>query len=136
MAKRQVLIQPYMPDFAESLGDNTGQYNDQDIGKAVKYDGDAMIACASGDEIVGFVTAVEPGTKDGFSIGAVRKDGRMEALDEAGTLAVGGLVVAGTATALGTAGKQNVIAGAPATYKWVVVAAAGVAAGTVVLERV
>jgi hypothetical protein len=134
--KRAVLIQPYRPDVTENLGDNTGQYNDQDIGKGVKYSGDAMVAVADGDEIVGFVTAVEPGTKDGFSIGAVRKEGRVQALDTVGNLAVGALVVASTAGTLGTYALQQVKTGTPATYKWIVVTAATGAGGVCVLERV
>lgn len=121
--QRQLLIQPYMPDYTENLGDNTGQFNDQDIGKAVKYSGDTMVLCASADDIVGFITSVEPGTKDGHSIGAVRKQGRMEVLDEAGTLAVGDFVEAGTAGTLGTLAKQKVVvSAAPNSFSWVVIA--------------
>jgi len=134
--KRQVLIDPYRPDATENLGDNSGQYNDKDLGKGVKYSGNAMVAVADGDEITGFVTAVEPGTKDGFSIGSVRKEGRVRAIDEAGSLAVGGLVVAGTAGTLGTYALQNVKTGTPATYKWIVIAAATGAGAECVLERV
>ncbi len=134
--KRAVLIQPYRPDVTENLGDATGQYASTDIGKGMKYSGDAMIACADGDEITGFVTAVEPGTKDGYSIGSVRKEGRVEALDEVGDLAVGALVVAGTAGTLGTYALQKVKTGAPATYKWIIVRAATGANGVCVLERV
>jgi len=136
-----MLIQPYKPDYTENLGDNTGQYSDQDIGKAVKYSGSTMVLCADGDEIVGFVTSVEPGTKDGHSIGAVRKEGRMEALDEAGSLTVGTAVVAGTAGTLGTLAKQNVKAAAGATvFTWVVietgVGGTSGAGSTIIVERV
>ena len=146
--KRQILIQPYLPDFTENLGDNTGQYSDSDIGKAVKYSGDTMVACAENDEIVGFVQSVEPGTKDGHSIGSVRKNGRVHALDEAGTLAVGNVVVAGTAGTLGTSAYQNVKVADPAgvyssipgevVYKWVVIGLAATpgAGALVLLERV
>ncbi len=137
--QRQILIQPYQPDFTENLGDNTGQYSDNDIGKAVKYSGDTVVLCASGDEILGFVQSVEPGTKDGHSIGSIRKDGRAEALDEAGTLVVGDFVTAGTAGTLGTSSLNNVlVAGTPASNVrlWEVIRA-GSGAGTVVLlERV
>lgn len=110
MAKqRQMLIQPYIPDYTENLGDNTGQFNDQDIGKAVVYNGDQMDPAALNDEIDGFVMSVEPGTADGHSIGSVRKKGRVWAVDEAGTLAVGDRVQAGTAGALGTLAAQNVV---------------------------
>lgn len=137
VAKRQLLIDPYRPDDTENLGDNTGQYNDQDAAKGVKYSGDAMVACADGDEIVGFVTSVNPGTKDGYSVGGVKKWGRVEAKDEAGTLAVGNEVVAGTAGTLGTYALQNVkVAAGAIKYTWVVIRAAGVAGGTVLLERI
>ena len=140
-AKRQLLIQPYHPDYTENLGDNTGQYSDSDIGKAVKYSGDAMVLCATGDEIVGFVMSVEVGTKDGFSIGGVRKEGRAWALDEAGTLTVGTVVVAGAAGTLGTLANNNVLAAATAgtsvTHAWVVISIVGTGAGrTVLVEKV
>ena len=141
--KREVLIQPYMPDYTEMLGATaTNEFNDQDIGKAVKYSGDQMVLCAAGDEICGFVTAVEPYTKDGYSVGSVRKTGRIEAADEAGTLNVGDLVVAGTPGTLGTYALQNVqledAVNAPIKkYFWEVVAVKGTGAGrTVVLERI
>lgn len=140
VAKRQLTIQPYMPDDTENLGDNTGQFSDADIGKAVKYSGDAMVLCASGDPIAGFVQSVEPGTKDGYSIGSVRNRGRVKALDEAGTLAVGNLVEAGTVGTLGTAALQNVIVqGTPVAGEkyWKVIAVYTVGAGeTVLLEYV
>lgn len=138
-AKRQLLIQPYMPDFTENLGNNTGQFSSNDIGKAVVYNGDQMDQAADGNEIVGFVTSVEPGTKDGHSVGSVRKTGRIKALDEAGTLAVGNLVVAGTAGTLGTAALANVKVAAgtePGNFKWVVIAVYGTGAGReCLLER-
>jgi len=134
---RQLLIQPYTPDVTENLGDNTGQFSDQDIGKPVVYNGDQMDLAAATNEIVGFVQSVEPGTSLGHSIGSVRKQGRAKVIDEAGTLAVGDLVVAGTAVALGTLGVANVAAGAPATYKWVVLAVTGAGAGrNALVERV
>jgi len=138
-AQRQMLIQPYQPDFTENLGDNTGQYSDSDIGKAMKYSGDTVVLCADGDEILGFVQSVEPGTKDGHSIGSIRKDGRAIALDEAGTLSVGDIVTAGTAGTLGTAAYNNVkVAGTPGDVitKWQVIRAGSGAGTEVLLERV
>ena len=135
--KRALTIQPYMPDDTENLGDNTGQFASNDIGKAVVYNGDQMDQAADTDEIVGFVQSVEPGTKDGHSLGSVRKRGRAYALDEAGTLAVGNPVVAGTPGTLGTSALANVNVGTPATFKWIVIAALGTGAGRkVLLERV
>jgi len=140
--KRQMLIQPYQPDFTENLGNNTGQFSDKDIGKAVVYNGDQMDQAAAGDQIVGFVTSVEPATVEGHSVGSVRKTGRVWAADEAGTLNVGDRVQAGTPIALGTVGKANVVAldtvaHPQPTYNWVVIRVdAGAAGRTVLLEKV
>lgn len=98
-------ISPYLPDRTYSLGNNTGQFSQEDIGKAVKQSVTAaqLDACADGDNIFGIVAAVEPFTKDGHSIGAVACDvgADMYAVDEAGTLARGTKVVSGTPNALG-----------------------------------
>lgn len=138
--KRQLLIQPYDPDFTENLGDNTGQFSSDDIGKAVKYSGDTMVLCASGDPIEGFVQAVHPSTVDGHSQGSVRKRNRQYAVDEAGSLAVGGLVEAGTAGTLGTQALQNVIAKAVPVvgekYWTVIGITTGAAASQVLLEYI
>lgn len=139
-AKRQLLIQPYEPDYTENLGDNTGQFAAEDIGKAVKLSGDTMVLCASGDPIEGFVQSVEPGTVDGHSIGSVRKRGRQYAIDEAGSLAVGDLVEAGTAGTLGTHALQNVIVqGTPVVGEkyWTVIGiTTGLAASQVLVEYI
>lgn len=141
---REKTINPYVPDRVYSLGDNSGQFSDQDIGKAVKYGTDsAMVLCASGDDIVGFVAAVEPGTMDGYSIGAVTMDIGCEeyAADEAGSLSVGDVVTAGTAGTLGTADTdflQNVLVDAAVAYTghhWQVVEVYGTGAGRKVLLR-
>lgn len=138
--KRQMLIQPYLPDYTENLGGNTGEFNDQDIGKALVYNGDQMDQAAINDEIVGFVMSVEPATVDGHSVGSVRKKGRVWAIDEAGTLAVGDRVQAGTAGTLGTLANANVVVLNTTTYpepstSWTVVRVdAGAAGRTVLLE--
>ena len=140
--KKQLRVEPYVPDRTESLGDNTGQYADADIGKALKMNaGGYLELCADGDEIYGFATAVEPYTKDGHSIGSVCCDvnRQMYAVDEAGGLALGANVVAGTPTALGTAltNGQNVkVRAVPAVgdiHKWIVVETYGGTAGDKVL---
>lgn len=99
-------ISPYLPDRTYNLGDNTGQFNDQDIGKAVKQSAanPYLQACGNGDNIMGIVSSVEPFTKDGHSQGAVACDlnAEMYAVDEAGTLARDTLVVSGAPNALGT----------------------------------
>ena len=140
--KKQLRVEPYVPDRTESLGDNTGQFATADIGKAVKQNaGGYLELCASGDEIFGFVTAVEPYTQDGHTIGSVNQDVNRQAwaTDEAGGLAYGDNVVAGAVTALGTieANGSNVIARAvPAVgdmHIWTVVETFGAAIGDQVL---
>jgi hypothetical protein len=107
-------INPYLPARVEYIGDTTGQASSKDIGKPVKLNGESTALCASGDEIYGFIESVEVGTNGGYSFGGVLADVGHEVIakDEAGTLVVGDLVVAGTAVALGTqtpAGGYNVI---------------------------
>ena len=96
------------------LGAGSGSANyvtDVEIGKSVKLAGDSQYnLCAAGDQIEGFITAVETYTADDFSIGSVQFDGRkrvtldgLQATPGTGTCAVGDYVVAGTAVAKGTA---------------------------------
>lgn len=136
---RHLLTTPYLPDRTELIGNDTGQASAIDIGKAVKLSGNAVVAAASGNDIYGFISSVEAGTSGGYSVGAVACDVGREAIaiDEAGGLAVGDLVVAGTAVALGTAGGGNVISGSPAIHKWQVIGIEGAAstAGEQILLR-
>ena len=96
------------------LGAGSGSANyvtDVEIGKSVKLAGDSQYnLCAAGDQIEGFITAVETYTADDFSIGSVQFAGRkrvtldgLQATPGTGTCAVGDYVVAGTAVAKGTA---------------------------------
>ena len=96
------------------LGAGSGSANyvtDVEIGKSVKLAGDSQYnLCAAGDQIEGFITAVETYTADDFSIGSVQFEGRkrvtldgLQATPGTGTCAVGDYVVAGTAVAKGTA---------------------------------
>lgn len=96
------------------LGAGSGSANyvtDVEIGKSVKLVGDSQYnLCAAGDQIEGFITAVETYTADDFSIGSVQFAGRkrvtldgLQATPGTGTCAVGDYVVAGTAVAKGTA---------------------------------
>ena len=96
------------------LGAGSGSANyvtDVEIGKSVKLIGDSLYnLCAAGDQIEGFITAVESYTADDFSIGSVQSKGRkrvtldgLQATPGTGTCAVGDYVVAGTAVAKGTA---------------------------------
>ena len=106
-----------------------------DAGKPVKMVGSKVDLCADGDEIFGFVQSVEGGLHDRINntqAGAVIMEGRLHALDEAGTLAVGDTVVAGTQVAVGgvhpapsgvgqnPAGRVKVAPGAT-TFTWMVV---------------
>ena len=101
-------------DVTARLGAGTGASNwlsDADRGKAVKLAGESRYAlCAAGDEIEGFIVALETATLDNFTIGTVRQDGRMrvtfdglQATPGTGVIAVGDYVVTGTPVARGTA---------------------------------
>lgn len=87
------------------------QYDDKEVGKAVKLSGDsAYVLCAAGDPIEGVVNSVNLGLYDGFSIGGVVSNGYKEvtfdglqATPGTGTVAVGDYVVTGTVVAKGTA---------------------------------
>ncbi len=96
------------------LGAGSGSANyvtDIEIGKPVKMVGDSQYGlCAAGDQIEGYIAAVETYTADDFSIGSVQFEGRkrvtldgLQATPGTGTCAIGDYVVAGTAVAKGTA---------------------------------
>lgn len=96
------------------LGSASGSANyltDVEIGKLVKLIGDSLYnLTAVGDQIEGFITAVEGYTADDFSIGSVNSQGRkrvtldgLQATPGTGTCAVGDYVVTGTVVAKGTA---------------------------------
>lgn len=144
VTKRAPLIQPYNPGVTERLGTSSGDFAAAtDVGKPVKLSGSACVLCASGDLPYGFIESIEAGTSEGYSIGTVlcRAGHEFLATDEAGTLAVGGLVAAGTAVALGTANGANgpnVIAHTAAaadTARWQVVEVYGTGAGRQCLVR-
>lgn len=144
MARTQT-IAPYVPDRVELGYVASGRWTDVDIGKAVKLrDSSTVEICADTNEIYGFVTAVEPYTKDGHSVLSVACDAGREiwATDQDGGLAVGNVVVAGDPVAVGTAltYKQYVqVAGTPASViqTWMVVAiTTGAANSSVLLRRV
>lgn len=96
------------------LGAGSGSANyvtDVEIGKPVKLVGDSQYGlCAAGDQIEGYIAAVETYTADDFSIGSVQFEGRkrvtldgLQGTPGTGTCAIGDYVVAGTAVAKGTA---------------------------------
>lgn len=95
------------------LGAGSGSANyvtDLELKKTVKLVGDSQYnLCAAGDQIEGFIRAVETWTADDFSIGSVQYEGRvkvtldgLQATPGTGVIAVGDYVVAGTAVAKGT----------------------------------
>ncbi len=115
MAKFQML--PNIADsepFTARLGAGTGaanQIDDKEVGKLVKLVGESRYdLCAAGDFIEGQIVAVEAASLDNYSIGSVNSEGRMtvvfdglQATPGTGAVAVGDYVVAGSATAKGTA---------------------------------
>ena len=90
---------------------NNGGYNDKDAGKPVKFVGESRYAlCAAGDLLEGFISSVNGGSYDGYSIGGMVDQGYKEvtfdglqATPGTGAVAVGDFVVAGTPVAAGTA---------------------------------
>ena len=100
-------INPYIPARTELFvaGPGGAKVSYLDIGKPVILDGNYCSLALSGQQIYGFIESVEAGTSGGYAVGGVLADSGLDALavDEAGTLAVGDFVVAGTPTALGTA---------------------------------
>ena len=87
------------------------RYSDVDQGKLVKLVAESRYdLCAAGDAIEGVVVAVESATSGGYSVGGIIKEGMifatadgLQATAGTGAIAVGDYVVAGTATAKGTA---------------------------------
>lgn len=136
------------------LGAGSGSANyvtDVEIGKPVKLVGDSQYnLCAAGDQIEGFITAVESYTADDFSIGSVASEGRqrvmldgLQATPGTGAVALGDYVVAGTAVAKGTSngGYPKVCKATTQTgmyFAWRVVSLDGTTAvgQTAVIERV
>lgn len=114
MAKFQMKETVGTNPITSRLGSASGSANyvtDKEIGKPVKLIGDSLYnLCAAGDQIEGFVTAVETYTADDFSIGSVQLDGRkrvmldgLQATPGVGVIAVGDYVVTGTIVAKDTA---------------------------------
>lgn len=156
---RAFLIQPTAPyptATTVALGaGNTPNDNlsNSDEGKIVKLVGESRYDLAAvGDEIEGFIIAVEQATQNGFTIGSiidcdkqfVMFDG-LEATPGVGAIAVGDYVVAGTPTAKGLklASAPKVVKATDQVaqnFKWRVVslgAAGSGAVGTIgVIQRV
>lgn len=97
--------------FGAGTGSSNNWEGDKEVGKAVKLVASSRYdLCAVGNEIEGFVSSVNVDTQDGYTIGAVQRNGRKEvtfdglqATPGTGTVAVGDYVVTGTTVAKGTA---------------------------------
>lgn len=103
---------PSTPSITVRLGLVSAPYGDTELWKFVKPSGESgHVLCAVGDNIDGYITAVEAATSGGFGIGSInRVDPKFctaEGSQDAGTgaLAIGDFVVAGTPVAKGTDGK-------------------------------
>lgn len=138
------------------LGAGSGAANnwtDAEKGKPVRLVAESRYdLCAVGNDIEGFVSSVEVGTTDGFTIGGVFRNGKFEvtfdglqATPGTGVIAVGDIVVAGTPVAKGTAltGAPKVCKATTAAnvvQKWRVVSLGAVGTGAVgttgVIERI
>lgn len=81
----------------------SGHLNDNDIGKPLKLTAAGTYAlCADGDNIDGFLVAVDPETVDGYAFGTVQIGGRVYA-QLAGASTFGYVVEAGDPAAARTA---------------------------------
>lgn len=140
------------------LGAGSGASNyltDKEIGKAVKLIAESRFGlCAVGDQIEGFIGAIETATMDDFTIGSVfnehsfRKEVTFDGLQATpgtGVIAIGDRVVAGTVVAKDTAltGPVKVCKATTQTgmdYVWRVVSLGSAGTGAVgttgVIERV
>lgn len=126
MAKRRFKVGPLVRTEAHTYyggkpSDGTDLV-DNDRGKAVSLVGPSKVALGAADgEILGFLSSVETGTRDGEVIVGVKEQDY--ALVDTGTLAVGTLVVIDSNPARGTEGLTKVKAAAAGTtpnFRWVV----------------
>lgn len=158
-AHRIVPVAPTEASITVRLGAGQGSANNFDLKeerKFVKLVGESRYdLCAVGDEIEGAITSVEAATQDGYTIGGVNKCGEarwatadgLQATPGVGVIAVGDYVLAGTATAKGTALTQhgkvvkatNQATAKTSPYNWRVVSLGPVGTGAVgtaiVIER-
>lgn len=158
MAKDHFIL-PTVPEKAAvavrlGAGNAEAQRMDyREVGKTVKLVGESRYdLTAVGNDIEGFIYAVELAPQNGFTIGSVQAEGRakvtfdgLQGTPGTGVVAIGDVVVAGTVTAKGTelSGYPKVCkATTPANvvFKWRVVSlgeAGTGAVGTVgVIERI
>ena len=114
---------------------------DADIGKPVKITAtDEVALCADGDQIYGFIAAVELATADGKKIVTVLVEGRAWVI-LSGASAVGTIVEAAANTAAGVAkagafGLVSTHTKVTATVKcWLVISGTGLDGATVLIEK-
>lgn len=141
------------------LGAGSGAANnltDKEVGKLVSLAGESRYNLAAvGAEIEGIIEAIETATQDAFTIGSVRKDGRLavtfdglQATPGTGVLAIGDYVVTGTPVVKDTALVFGVpvkvckatVAGTGVVHTWRVVSLGSAGTGAVgttgLIERV
>jgi hypothetical protein len=137
---------------ADTAGLAAGFLTDADVGKGVKLGAsDRYVLAAAGDEIEGFIVAIEPATVDGFTLGSVALKGNKKVTFEGAGITPGTLVVLGAPIAKGVALAVPVAvkAGAaiaqsaahpfawnPSIHLWRVISGTGVAGTQGVIERV
>lgn len=125
-----------------------------EVGKFVKLAGESRFdLVAVGDPIEGLIYAIELSLQNGYTIGSVMEDGRvnvmfdgLQATPGTGVVALGDYVVAGTPVAKGTALNGNLkvckatAAGAAMVHTWRVVSLGAAGTGAVgttgVIQRV
>ncbi|NCN28713.1 hypothetical protein GW915_14210 [bacterium] len=116
---------------------------DNDIGKPVTYPAasDVVALAADGEQIYGFVAAVEPATADGLKIVSILVEGRAWVILD-GNSAVGTIVeaaantVAGTAKAgaFGLVSTHTLVAGT--MKQWMIISGTGLDGATVLVEKI
>jgi len=149
VGKRKLPVQLPQEAVQDFMAVGSAVKSTSDRGKPLKFAaGSDMEICADGDEIIGFIEGVElPNDSGRIPIGC-RDRGTVFALDEAGSLTVGDLVVSGTQTPAGqhplgagsnslggvdSAGRVKI--GTPTTHMWVVWEVYGAGADRPVLLR-
>lgn len=107
--------------YTYRVGTKAAPLTQADRGKAVTLgDANQMVLAGADDVIYGFLSSVEPGTRDGFVVGGVQEQDFHEVITTG--LDVGDLVVVDSNPAVGTEGKTTVkkATGTP-VIAWVVV---------------
>jgi hypothetical protein len=120
---------------------SSASVSDNDIGKPVKISAtDTVALCADGDQIYGFIAAVNPQTADGYPVVSVLVSGRCWVI-LSGASAIGTVVEAAANTAAGVAkagsfGLVSTHTIVTATKKlWEVVSGTGADGATVLIEK-